>query len=413
MKAGNRFKSNSERRLGQEQTRRKFLGSVASGGAGVLAAGSVLGAQSQEQTKLDRYNDQTTLQNADPQGFMYAGEELANDEMRITLMGTSYFPRPQQQGPSIFVELGNGDSFVFDVGPGCSSNYHAMRVPYSRTEKIFLSHLHMDHVADLPYIYGFGPDGDRYSSLKVYGPSGIRPEFGTESCIRSLETLLKWHTTSFRCAFDTKDSYKLDIHEFDYKKNPGVAYESNGVKISHFPVAHSMDGGVGYRLDWNGLSMGYSGDTNPTTSLVENCKGVDILLHETTGVDATTWSEKNGLPLAVAQRIIENSHTVARAMGKVLELTQPKLGVTVHSEHNPDLLTPMVDGIRTHYDGPYVWGRDLMVFNVSQEGIKQRMGVGGNLPWYAYGAPKVIDPPPLDINDYKTKFTMDLRIMDY
>src|SRR5260370_29278846 len=54
--------------------------------------------------------------------------------MRVTLMGTGWgsIIRPDQKGASIFVELGNGDSFVFDTGPGCGINYNVMQVPASR-----------------------------------------------------------------------------------------------------------------------------------------------------------------------------------------------------------------------------------------------------------------------------------------
>ena len=53
--------------------------------------------------------------------------------MRVTLMGTGWgnIIRPAQKGASVFVELGNGDFFVFDVGPGSGINYNVMQVPAS------------------------------------------------------------------------------------------------------------------------------------------------------------------------------------------------------------------------------------------------------------------------------------------
>lgn len=45
---------------------------------------------------------------------------------------------------SVFVETGNGDSFVFDPGSGVSAKYNAMGIPPSRMEKVFLTHLHGD-----------------------------------------------------------------------------------------------------------------------------------------------------------------------------------------------------------------------------------------------------------------------------
>ncbi|NCB04613.1 MAG: MBL fold metallo-hydrolase, partial [Clostridia bacterium] len=69
--------------------------------------------------------------------------------MRITFMGTSVIPRKGQASNSVFVETGNGDSFIFDMGSGVSTNYVAMGIPYSRMDKVFLTHLHADHMSDL------------------------------------------------------------------------------------------------------------------------------------------------------------------------------------------------------------------------------------------------------------------------
>ncbi|GAL31701.1 hypothetical protein JCM19240_5132 [Vibrio maritimus] len=43
-------------------------------------------------------------------------EEVQHNEMRVTFMGTSPMIRPGQANTSIYVELGNGDNFVFDLG---------------------------------------------------------------------------------------------------------------------------------------------------------------------------------------------------------------------------------------------------------------------------------------------------------
>jgi ribonuclease Z len=46
-----------------------------------------------------------------------------------------------------------------------------MNISPSRMDKIFLNHLHGDHVNDLAHIYWFGPAADRKSPLYVWGPS--------------------------------------------------------------------------------------------------------------------------------------------------------------------------------------------------------------------------------------------------
>jgi ribonuclease Z len=99
------------------------------------------------------------------------GEPVAMDEMRVTFMGPSPLERKAQMATSVFVELGNGDSFAFNAGMGCQVNYTAMQIPASKMRRIFLTHLHGDHTSDLTYIYAFGPQRDGKSPLYLWGPS--------------------------------------------------------------------------------------------------------------------------------------------------------------------------------------------------------------------------------------------------
>ena len=79
-------------------------------------------------------------------------EDVQPNEMRVTFMGTSPPIRPGQMNTSIFVELGNGDKFVFDIGEGSVANYVASRVALNELKHVFLTHLHVDHFGALPYL---------------------------------------------------------------------------------------------------------------------------------------------------------------------------------------------------------------------------------------------------------------------
>jgi len=116
--------------------------------------------------------------------------------MRISFFGTWYTPRPSQACNSVFVELGNGDSFVFDCGSGVVSRYVAMGVAYSRMDKVFLTHLHGDHMNDLVTIYCFG----LRVIAKALCMSGDERRYENEGtwffCQKMLE-MTKWHRNSF------------------------------------------------------------------------------------------------------------------------------------------------------------------------------------------------------------------------
>lgn len=314
--------------------------------------------------------------------FMYPGEPVAEDEMRVTIFGSGYgYVRAGQADQSIYVELGNGDAFMFDLGEGAEANYMTMQVPYSRMTNLFITHHHMDHLGSLPHLYAFGPSADRWTPMNIYGPSGDTPELGTEYMVDGLKRFTNWHVTSFDgIAVPESDGYKINVHEFDYTLNPGIAYEDNGVVIKHFPVAHSIDGGVGYRVDWNGLCVVIASDTRPTRFYYENSQDCDIVTHEV-GPDPGVFAETMGVTIERANSMIASSHTLPVALGKLFELTKPRLAVATHILSNANTTLPSIDGIRKYYDGPLVLAEDFMVFNVTKDKITQRMGIGPENPW--------------------------------
>lgn len=101
---------------------------------------------------------------------------VASNEMRITFMGST-FPMVHRASAemSLFVEVGakgDGrarDSFVFDLGCGANANYTSMGVDFARMSKVFVNHLHADHISDLIQVYGFGDGGTRKYPLYVWG----------------------------------------------------------------------------------------------------------------------------------------------------------------------------------------------------------------------------------------------------
>ena len=362
--------------------------------------------------------------------WFYPGEELAEDEMRVTLMGTGWGDtvRPEQKGPSIFVELGNGDSFVFDCGPGCILNYNAMNVPRSRMNPIFLTHLHMDHCSDLPFIYAFGPSGgDRFVPLQIYGPSG--PEgMGLKNLVAGMEKYTEWHVTSFKTVLiGSEGSYVLkddesgidsNIHEFDSSLECGVAYDSwhgeskseseDRVVVKYFPALHVIDGAVSYRLEWTPantdrtLVLVYSGDTLPNDYMIQHGKGADLLIHETAPTfDALT--DAQGQAPGEAAGIICSSHTPAVMLGEILHRTDPQLGVTTHCPIDPQSVDQFITDVRSKWQKPYQIGADFMVFNVGPDGPpRTRMGVPIERPYVVRVCdPPAGDQPPLDPANYQ------------
>ena len=107
-------------------------------------------------------------------------EDLAPDEMRVIACGTGMpNARPKQAAACWLVELGNGDKFLFDIGLGSAERISATKIPYDFLDKVFIGHLHADHIGDLDAIWIGGVISNRQRPLRIWGPTGARPETGT------------------------------------------------------------------------------------------------------------------------------------------------------------------------------------------------------------------------------------------
>ncbi|MGI9292726.1 MAG: guanitoxin biosynthesis MBL fold metallo-hydrolase GntH, partial [Pseudomonadales bacterium] len=309
-------------------------------------------------------------------------EELGPDEMRVTALGTGMpDARKAQAGGSWFVELGNGEKFFFDVGSSSQSNFAMLQVSYRDADKAFLSHLHVDHAGDLNTLWVSGWTLGRFDRpLRVWGPSGQDPELGTRYFLETLQEAWKWDLAS-RHGKLPEAGAEIEINEFDYSKTH-VVYDHNGVKVTAFPAVHSIDGAVSYKLEWNGLSFAYSGDTSPNSYFVENTKGVDLSVHETF-ITAKHLEERYGYDRQTSFIVGEIIHTSPEAGGKVFNATQPRMAVGYHFFNDFDTAPEHRDKIRKHYSGPLTLAQDGMVFNVTKNDINVRLLLGPEHSWPA------------------------------
>jgi len=306
-------------------------------------------------------------------------ETLAPDEMRITALGTGRpFLRRAQANAGWLVELGNGDKFQFDFGYGTQSNFGSLEIPYQKMKAYFATHLHTDHVGDFAQIWVGSWTGGRTQPLQMYGPSGPVAKYGMKHFVEKQVESYAWDTDT-RVGLLPAVGAEVNVHEFAYDK-VHVIYDSNGVKVTSFPAVHIYDGPVSLRLDWNGLSFVYSGDTTPSYFFVENAQNADLVVHETFNTQSQLV-ERSGYDERTAKGVGSIAHSDPLEAGKVFELIQPRLAVAYHFFNDFDTAPEMEAAIRTHYKGPLALAQDMMVFNVTKEQIRTRMAVTNAHVW--------------------------------
>ena len=83
-----------------------------------------------------------------------AASPVPEDVLRITLLGTGGGPPVNltQFGPATLVEAG-GKRLLFDCGRGATLRLVQVGIPIRPINRLFLTHLHSDHVIQMPDLF--------------------------------------------------------------------------------------------------------------------------------------------------------------------------------------------------------------------------------------------------------------------
>ena len=188
--------------------------------------------------------------------------------------------------------------------------------------------------------------------------------------------------------------FTTEVHEFDYKKEQ-IVYEENGVVIRSFPAIHSLDGSVSFSLEWSGLKFVFGSDTYPNKWFIKNSKNADLVVHECFIAVPDLIAKLNLTPEAALQ-VGTQIHTAPEAFGKVMSMVEPRHAVAYHFFKDHDTTGPILERIRTTYDGPLSLAEDHMVWNVTKDKITERIAIVDEHTWGAPMASPPVAPDPKD-----------------
>ncbi len=309
----------------------------------------------------------------EPGEQMLAGsEDLVAGEIRVSILGSGqpWVTKAQAAG-SVLVEVGNPerDVLVFDLGAGSLANFSGLKVPVTSLKNVFFSHLHADHIADYVTLMGSYVKAGRLDPVEVWGGASDAPERGLKAFVKAIDSALAWDFESIRGSIPTSGA-SVTAKEVPYDRAE-VIYDRNGVTITSFPVIHALNGAVGYRVDYAGQSVVFSGDTRPTMTVVEAAQDCDLLIHETF-LPPATLAELTGLPLERATLIVNQAHTPPNAAGLVFDMVQPRMAAMWHCHVIDGYIDPVFESVAGPYSGAVTLCQDLTVFNVTASGVVAR-----------------------------------------
>jgi ribonuclease Z len=284
-------------------------------------------------------------------------------ELKVTLLGTgSPIPLIERFGPSSLVEAGP-DKLLIDCGRGTTVRLWQRHVPLGAVTGVFLTHLHSDHVVGIPDLWLTGwlppPFGHRTGAFQIWGP------IGTKDLMANLQKAFATDI-QFRMA-DGIPQQGVAVLAQDVTQGP--VFERNGVKVTAFEVDHATaKPAFGYRIDYGGHSVVFSGDTRLNENLIRFSKGADVLIHE------VAWARPELLKKSEAARVIIGLHTTPEEAGTVFTRVKPRLAVYSHVvlvTTDPAFTEPTSKDVlkltRKTYDGPLEMGEDLMTIRIGDK----------------------------------------------
>jgi len=279
----------------------------------------------------------------------------ASSAAQVVLLGTGNpSANPDRSGPPVAIVV-NNTPYIVDCGPGVVRRASAAfrkgmtAFAFPNLKTAFITHLHSDHTLGLPDLIFTPWVMRRTDPLELYGPAGLKEM--TDHLLAAYSEDIDIRTNGLE--HGNRTGYKVNAHEI----KPGVIYKDDNVTVKAFLVHHgSWKEAYGYRFETPGKVIVLSGDCAPSPSVIENCDGCDVLLHEVysqLGYDKSPpdWRE-----------YITNFHTSTKELAELATKAKPKLLVLYHQMFfggEKDTEEEMLNEIRASYPGKVVSAHDL------------------------------------------------------
>lgn len=268
-------------------------------------------------------------------------------DMQVIFLGTAgSIPTTQRALPAIAIKR-EGELIIFDCGEGIQRQMIIAKVGFHKKTKVFITHMHGDHVLGLPGLIQTMSLLDRQRELEIYGPVGIKAfikairqtvQFALTFQIRVNEitkegTVCKEKEYAVQATFANHVVPAL-AYAFMEKPRPGRFNKEKakelGVtegplwsKLQHGENVKSLDGKIVKPTDVLGSSrlgrkIVYTGDTGPSKALVNLAEKADLLIHE-----ATLGDE-------LKERASEDGHSTPSEAAKTAKTAKVKRLILTH-----------------------------------------------------------------------------------
>jgi ribonuclease Z len=273
--------------------------------------------------------------------------------MRIIFLGTGGSIPTRERGSPAIAIVRKREVILFDCGEGTQHRMAAAHVSFNRPTRIFVTHLHGDHVLGLPGLLQTMSLLEREIPLQIYGPRGLASFVGAFTSILGAPTFpLEINELVEEGVAYSGPEYRVEAVRADHEgeswsyglfenPRPGRFHPERArmLGIPMGPLWRRLQYGERVVLDdgrviepdevvdppREGRKIIYSGDTRPSRALIRLAEGADILIHEATFDDG------------LAERAYRDGHSTARQAAEVALAAGARSLILIHiSSRYPD-----------------------------------------------------------------------------
>lgn len=277
------------------------------------------------------------------------------DGVHLQVLGSGGPELRERRASSSYLIWLNGKARVLiDAGGGAALRFHEAGARVEDLEAVLLTHLHVDHSADLPALIKVSWFGKRAEPLDIYGPHGNNVMPSTVTFVRTLFDKTRGayrYLGDFLSPLD-KTTYKLRPHDVPVKGNPPLtAFKLEHGRVQAVSVIHGVFPALAWRVDMGGKGMVVSGDTNGDGEALERlAKGADLLVAHHAVPEGAAGVERNlHMPPSVIGQTAHNAQAKQLVLSHRMQRTLGKEDETLTA-------------IRKKYEGPTVFANDLDCF---------------------------------------------------
>jgi ribonuclease BN (tRNA processing enzyme) len=282
--------------------------------------------------------------------FNAAAQSCVANPVAVQVLGSGG-PRINRDraSSSYLLWIGAQARILVDLGGGAFLRFGQAQAKLSDLSLVAISHLHPDHVSDLPALLWLSHEA-RKDPLPIVGPSGndAAPTFPLFLSRLFDEKNGAFQVLGSTLGGNTAGGVRLDVRVVDATKaEPSTAYDQQGVIVTALGIPHGNVPTLAYRVQTRDVSIVFSSDqtgTNPR--FVEFAKGANVLvMHLAIGAGAS--NPRHASPAVVGR--------VARDAG---------VGRLIVSHIGEFDLDAALAELKKFYTGPMTVGADLQCTQV-------------------------------------------------